>query len=66
MQGLDLDEWGRVATTTFSSRRCDYIADQEQWAMHTDKKASEWVENMGVLGGKAMDNAGSAPSPNPS
>lgn len=47
-----------MASATFSTRRADYIADQEQWAMHTDKKASEWVENMGVLGGKAMDNAG--------
>jgi hypothetical protein len=56
-----MDERGRVATATFTTRRSEYVADQEQWAVHTDKKASEWVESMGVLGGKAIGNAGRAP-----
>ena len=58
VQGLDLDQRGRLASTVSSSRRADLIAEQEAWAMNSDKKASEWVENMGHLGGKAMDNAG--------
>ena len=59
VQGLDLDSQGRVvAGNTPGMRRSDFIAEQEAWAMNSDKKASEWVENMGHLGGKAMDNAG--------
>lgn len=57
-QGLELDDTGRVLTTSLGVRRMDYIAEQEIWAVNSDKKASEWVENMNHLGGKAMDNAG--------
>lgn len=65
LQGLDLDAHGRLATSNKGMRRADCIAEQEAWAAHSDKKASEWVENMGHLGGKAMDNAGGSPMLSP-
>ena len=62
VQGLELDESGRIIAMTMGVRRMDYIAEQENWATSSDKKASEWVDNMNHLGGKAMDNAGVTPT----
>lgn len=58
LQGLELDHQGKLSPSCPGVRRAEYVAEQESWAMNSDKKASEWVENMNHLGGKAMDNAG--------
>lgn len=60
LQGLELDAHGRVVL--FSSHTNSwlhhFVRDQEQWAAQTDKNFSEWVENVGVIGGRAMTEAG--------
>ena len=58
LQGLELDSQGKIVVKAFASRRKEIIAEQEAWAVQTDKKTSEWVENVVVHGGKGIDNIG--------
>ena len=60
LQGLGIDaRSGKILNKAVASHADTILAEQEVWAVQTDRKhGAEWVENVGVLGGKAIDKTG--------
>ena len=57
-QGLDLDSTGRALSKPHFMARERFVAEQEGWASQSDKKTSEFLDNMQLRGGQAFHNAG--------
>ena len=57
-QGLSADSSGFLQAAPLPSACEAYIAEQEAWAVQSDKKTSEFLAILAARGGQAIGNAG--------